>query len=77
MTKDTTDKTADETRLPSRSRADLLREFGFAWRRRGSRAKRSWRETVTLFKPEPWLVALAHDKARLPVRLRDLPESSK
>jgi len=59
------------------SRAALLREVGFAWRRRGGQGKRSWRETVTLFQPEPWLVALAHDKARTKVRLGDLPEPSK
>ena len=63
--------------VQTRSRATLLREFGFAWRRHGGHAKRSWRETVTLFKPEPWLVALAHEKARTKVRLRDLPEASR
>lgn len=73
MTKDTTD--TDQTL--TESRAALLSEFGYAWRRRRSQAKRSWRETVTLFKPEPWLVALAHDKGRSPVKLRDLPEASK
>ncbi|MDJ0512511.1 MAG: hypothetical protein QNJ62_03590 [Methyloceanibacter sp.] len=73
MTKDTiTENTAS-----ARSRAALLRELGFAWRRRGGQGKRSWRETVTLFKPEPWLVALAQNKARTKVRLRDLPEASK
>lgn len=67
-----------EDRARPRSRAELLREFGFAWRRRfRGPAARSWRDTVTDFKPEPWLVALAHEKARLPVRLRDLPETSK
>ncbi|ODR95850.1 hypothetical protein AUC70_03020 [Methyloceanibacter stevinii] len=73
MTKDT----IDTDQKPTQSRSALLREFGYAWRRRRSQAKRSWRETVTLFKPEPWLVALAHDKARSPVKLRDQPEASK
>ena len=60
------------------SRATLLRELGFAWRRRlRGQAARSWRETVTHFKPEPWLVALAHEKSRMPVKLRGLPEASK
>jgi len=72
----TKDMIADN-QAPMRSRAELLRELGFAWRRRAGQAKRSWRETVTLFKPEPWLVALAHEKARTKVRLRDLPEASK
>jgi hypothetical protein len=71
MTNDTNDKTQ------MRSRSAMLRDIGSAWRRRRSQAKRSWRETVTLFKPEPWLVAFAHDKARSPVKLRDLPEASK
>jgi hypothetical protein len=72
MTKDTT---ADaQTKTPSR--ASLLRELSFAWRHRRGQSKRSWRETVTLFKPEPWLVAIAHEKARTKVRLRDLPEAS-
>ncbi|MEM8575850.1 MAG: hypothetical protein AAGF48_14640 [Pseudomonadota bacterium] len=73
MTKDVT----TENNVPMRSRASLLRELGFAWRRRRGQGKRSWRETVTLFKPEPWLVALAQNKARTKVRLRDLPEASK
>ena len=34
-------------------------------------------ETVTHFKPEPWLVALAHEKSRMPVKLRGLPEANK
>ncbi|ODS01202.1 hypothetical protein AUC68_12620 [Methyloceanibacter methanicus] len=66
-----------EDRAQPRSRAELLREFGFAWRRqcRGL-AARSWRDTVTDFKPE-LARALAHEKARMPVRLRDLPGTSK
>jgi len=32
---------------------------------------------VTHFKPEPWLVALAHEKSRMPVKLRGLPEANK
>lgn len=60
------------------TRATLLRELGFAWRRRlRGQAVRSWRETVTHFKPEPWLVALAHEKSRMPVKLRGLPEANK
>jgi hypothetical protein len=59
-------------------RATLLRELGFAWRRRlRGQAVRSWRETVTHFKPEPWLVALAHEKSRMPFKLRGLPEANK
>jgi hypothetical protein len=73
MTKDTMDK----DQVPARSRAALLRAFGSAWRRRRSQAKQSWRETVTLFKPEPWLVAVDHGKSRSPVKLRDQPEPSK
>lgn len=72
-----TNDTIENDQTQTRSRAALLREFGYAWRRRRSQANRSWRETVTLFKPEPWLVAFAHDKARSPVKLRDLPEASK
>lgn len=71
MTKDTTADTQTQ------SRAALLSELGFAWRRRRGQAAKSWRETVTLFKPEPWLVALAHEKARTKVRLRDQTEASK
>ena len=73
MTKDTMDNNQEQTR----SRAALIRKFGSAWCRRRSLAKRSWRETVTLFKPEPWLVAVDHGKSRSPVKLRDQPEPSK
>jgi hypothetical protein len=73
MTKDTIENNQEQTH----SRVALLREFGSAWRRRRSQAKPSWRETVTLFKPEPWVVALDHGKSRSPVKLRDLPEPSK
>lgn len=60
------------------ARKALLRKLGFAWRRRfGTHAAPSWRDTVTHFKPEPWLDAVAHDKARLPVKLRDLPQASR
>ena len=72
-----TKNTIPDDQAQTRSRETLLREFGFAWRRRCGQTKRSWRETVTLFKPEPWLVALAHEKSRTKVRLRDLPEASK
>lgn len=60
------------------ARAALLRKLGFAWRRQfRGQASRSWRETVTHFRPEPWLDAVAHEKARLPVKLRDLPEANR
>jgi hypothetical protein len=72
MTKDTIENNQEQTR----SRAALIRKFSSAWRRR-SQAKRSWRDTVTLFKPEPWLVAVDHGKSRSPVKLRDQPEPSK
>ena len=73
----TTDKIAQDQHR-AQTRAALLRELGFAWRRRlRGQAARSWRETVTHFKPEPWLVALAHEKSRMPVKLRGQPEASK
>jgi hypothetical protein len=73
MTKDTIENNQEQ----KRSRAALIRKFGSAWRRRRSQAKQSWRETVTLFKPEPWLVAVDHGKSRSPVKLRDQPDPSK
>lgn len=76
MTRDKRSSGADQSPAQTRSRASLLRDLGFAWRRR-CQAKRSWRDTVTLFKPEPWLVALAHEKARSPVKLRDLPDTNR
>lgn len=75
----TTDKISQtETGERALSREALLRKFGFAWRRRfGGQAARSWRDTVTHFKPEPWLLAVDHEKARTPIRLRGLPAASR
>ncbi len=39
---------------------------GFAHRRNMSRG--AWRETVTDYMPEPWLIALERDRTGLPVR---------
>ena len=73
-----TTKNISSNQAATRARATLLRELGFAWRRRlRGQAVRSWRETVTHFKPEPWLVALAHEKSRMPFKLRGLPEANK
>jgi hypothetical protein len=42
---------------------------GFAlrksWQRRGEQA---WRQMLTTYRPEPWLVALARDRLGLPVK---------
>jgi len=60
------------------AREALRRKLGFAWRRRiGGQVPSSWQQTVTHFKPEPWLEAVAHDEARMPVKLRDLPEANR
>jgi hypothetical protein len=73
MTKDT----IADTQAQTESREFLLCKFGFAWRHRHGQSRRSWRETVTHFKPEPWLAAMAHEKARTKVRIRDLPAANK
>jgi hypothetical protein len=41
---------------------------GLASRRRHVLADGGWRETVTEYTPEPWLLALKRDRTGLPVR---------
>ena len=42
---------------------------GFALRRRLARlAEKTWRETVTRYMPDPWLVAMKRGRFGLPVR---------
>lgn len=52
--------------------------IGFAWRKKKSRhTAQSWRETVTHYCPEPWLVALAHERARLALTRGALPAANR
>ena len=51
---------------------------GFALRQRHhGLAEGAWRETVTHFKPEPWLVALEHDRLGPPVRPGHRPTANR
>jgi hypothetical protein len=47
--------------------ADAGRGFALrkSWQRRGEQA---WRQMLTTYRPEPWLVALARDRMGLPIR---------
>jgi hypothetical protein len=51
---------------------------GFAlrksWQRRGELA---WRQMLTTYTPEPWLVALARERMGLPVRPGHRPAASR
>ena len=43
-------------------------ELGFALRKRLQSLADSWRQTVTHYKPQPWLVALDRDGTGLPFK---------
>jgi hypothetical protein len=57
-------------REPLASNESIARgEPGFASRKRlQALADRVWRQTVTHYTPEPWLVAQGRDRSGLPVR---------
>jgi len=55
--------------------AMIRRWCGFA--RRRTMACGAWRETVTDYTPEPWLVALDRDRIGLPFRPGRRPEANK
>ena len=51
---------------------------GFAVRKRSPRrGDQTWRQTVTHYMPEPWLVALAHERMGLPVKPGHRPEANR
>jgi|GEM_PF-4511048 len=51
------------------ARGQSARGPGFALRRRLARlAEKTWRETVTRYMPDPWLVAMKRGRFGLPVR---------
>lgn len=47
---------------------DALTRSGSGFERRQHGAERAWRETVTDYLPEPWLVALERERIGLPFR---------
>jgi len=56
--------------------ADEGRGFALrrSWQRRGEQA---WRQMLTKYRPEPWLVALARERMGLPVRPGRRPATSR
>jgi hypothetical protein len=48
---------------------------GFAWRKRASQG--TWRDTVTHYLPEPWLLALERERIGTPLRPGHRPEANR
>jgi hypothetical protein len=69
-------RNSSERNPVSREEADK-RRLGFALRRRRILAEGAWHETVTHFKPEPWLLALKNERIGLPLRPGHRPAANR
>lgn len=52
----------------ARNKRDAMNRRGPGFARRKNVAQGTWRETVTHYMPEPWLVALGRDRVGLPIK---------
>jgi hypothetical protein len=63
------DRTSRFLHVPLAPEVPAAGSDGFAVRKRSSQGSdQAWRQTVTHFTPEPWLVALERDRLGLPIR---------